>query len=99
MINEPISEALFWKYFKKGSSISTKQNEDGSFVITAWKISDGTPQPDETTILSVLSEYKSFLVSEKSLRRTRKKSLVQKLNMSKQDIRALAEVIEDKDDD
>lgn len=93
MITEFLADALYWKYYKEGSSIRTKQNENGSWEISEWNISDGTPQPDEKEILKTLSDYKIYMNSQKNSELNKYSALKLKLNLTDDDIKTLAELI------
>lgn len=99
MIKEPIAQALFWKYWKEGAKINTAQTEDGSFEITNWEHPDDVPEPDEIAIDTALKEYKADQAAKKEARKIRKKAVMSKLGLSKQELTALLELIEDRSDD
>lgn len=61
MIDKPIADALYEKYYKEGVTIRTKQLEDGTFVITDWIHPDGIQKPDETEINVTVTEYETNL--------------------------------------
>lgn len=89
-----IGKALQHKYGKPGFICDTR---DG--VITRWEHPDGIAQPDNVAIAIAVQEYQDSLVSEKEQRKNRKKAILQKLGMSKNEIKALKELLEDGNDD
>lgn len=99
MINEPIAHALYWKYYKSGASIRTRQNEDGSFSIFEWSHPDGTPEPKESEIKTAISEYKTHLSNEEIAKKDRKQAYMTKIGMSKNDIQSLVDLVKDGNDE
>lgn len=97
MITEPIAEALAWKYLKSGGTITTIQNQDGSFSLIDWAHPDGIPRPSEDDILNAVSQYKAYILdaqNQKALKLKDLESSVQAFqsspffNMSSSDLEA-----------
>lgn len=93
MITVSIADALSWKYFKPGDKISTKRLADGSFVITRWELQSGIPQPNDAQIIALLAEHSAYLESESHDRKNKKKALLQKLGLNKQEVVLLKDII------
>jgi len=86
MIREFIADALYWKYYKEGSSIRTRQLEDGSWEIFEWRITDNTPQPSEAEILKCLEDYKLHLTQSKQSKKLKRESVLAKLKITEEDL-------------
>jgi len=73
--------------------------ENETLVFDQWEC-PSHPQPlTEQEILAAVADLDAADQSEKQKRRQRKKAIMQKLNLSKPDLRALKELLDDGDDD
>lgn len=93
MIKKPIAEALFFKYYKDGALISTRQNPDGSYEITKWQHPDGIKKPTEAQINTAIAEYKADLQQKQASFRTVKEAIRTKLGLTKEEFKNLAKAM------
>ena len=89
--------AIEWKLKQlgkfEGAKINTYEN-----VLTNWDVKDFA-RPDDSTIEIWKAEYQTYLANEKIARKNRKKAVLSKLGLTKQDALSLLEFIQDGNDD
>lgn len=90
-----LAEVLEWKY---GPVASTEQVDPNDLTsqfpkmkITEWR--SGTPQPDEEQIAKDMQEYQDYLVLTASLEGEKREAIVQKFNLTDDDIETLKRVM------
>jgi hypothetical protein len=87
-------EAIVHKY----GNVFSAEFREGSWVITSWS-HPTLPKPAQSDYASIVNDYRSDMNSRKAQRRTRKRALMQKLGISREDIKGLVEIIKDENDD
>lgn len=87
--------ALTWKY---GNVFSAKREPGGVEEITWWNHAT-LPKPSTSEFPALIAEYESSLVTEKEARKNRKKGVLAKLKLDVSDLKALAELLQDRTDE
>ena len=100
--SKPIAEALeTWLRAQNkfdGAKVRTSLDANGEYIITAWDV-PGVAKPTEQEIQQIVSQADQDKASEKTSRKNRKKAVLQKMGLTKNDLKALIEMIEDKSDE
>ena len=96
-----VADAVKWAY-PDCDFMTVQENPDDAsqnpkMVIKDWRCSE--PQPTKDEINQIKIEYKAAKDIEKAERKSRKQALATKLNLSKQEVKALIEIVEDKSED
>ena len=100
--DKPIAEAVeTWLRAQNkfdGAKVSTSLDANGKYVITSWDV-PGVAKPTEQDLQQIISQTDQDKASEKTSRKNRKKAVLQKMGLTKNDLKALVELIEDKSDE
>jgi len=95
-MNINVNDVLKWRF--PDAKFSFHAEENGKIVIDSWISAE--PKPSSQAIEQLVHDYKVSVHDVKAQeRKNRKKAVLQKLGLTKQDLGALIELIEDRNDD